>query len=848
MDFKKLLGKERIAAPTDPITIFEELDKQVGKESLRESQKSVLKQWYAQFRDQGDVIVKLHTGQGKTLVGLLMLQSFLNEGNGPVAYVCPNNYLVTQTLKEARAFGIRTTRFVESKPPKEFLNSEAILVLNCNKIFNGKSVFGVVGAQLEPVHLGAIVIDDAHKCLDIIRDAFSITIEKESRLGGVNPLYRKLWGLFEESLTKQAPGTTADIENGLECLIGVPFWTWFDKRKDVLEVLSEYRESEELLFVWDLLKDRLDHCICIFSGSKVEIAPRLEPVDMIPSFTEANTRIFLSATLNEDAFLVRDLGISPESVANPLSSGDVKYSGERLILLPSLVDPSLSRQTVISWVARICQKHGDFGVVAIVPSFSRTEDWRNAKAKVTNVKELHTNIEELEAEAEAGNAKRVLVLVNEYDGVDLPDNTCRILCLDSLPFYSSLMDRYLQDMRPTSGAMRRQLAQRVEQGMGRAIRGSSDWCIVVVTGNNLTDFLSEQSKRAFLSNEAQMQIKIGEQLASELKSEGGHLTVIERLVNQCLNRDIEWKEYYRRKMADLEEDVRRKSYLDRALLERKAEILLQQRNLDGAVETLETLIQSADKADVGWLLQLKAAYLYPSNPTRAMDTQLKAHTENFRLFRPDEGITYSKLSGTTGTRASRILEWIQTYAHDSHGALILNLTKTIEKLTFSSPSDSFEEAIDELGGALGFVTQRPEKVSGKGPDNLWQIQGAMYWVIECKNKVLHERTEITKKEVGQLNNTIGWFKQIYEGERPVPVLIHPADLLAYDAFPAQTSFVIGEKRLNELKENTLKFYNSLRELRIDNISQDTIRERLQKHRLDTNELTKYLHRLEHRTK
>jgi tetratricopeptide (TPR) repeat protein len=847
VDFKKLLGKERITAPTDPLTIFDNLDKQVGKENRRQSQESVLKDWYAKFRAHRDVIVKLHTGQGKTLVGLLMLQSFLNEGKGPVAYVCPNSFLVSQTLKEARAFGFRTTQFVESKPPKEFLNSEAILVMNCSKIFNGKSVFGVVGSQLESIHLGAIVIDDAHKCIDIIRNQFSITIERKV----ANPAYRKLWGLFEETLTKQAPGTTADIARGLECLIAVPFWSWFDKRKDVLDILSEYRESKELLFVWDLLKDRLHDCICIFSGSKVEIAPRLLPVDMIPSFTKADRRIFLSATLNEDAFLVRDLGISPQSVANPLSSGDVKYSGERLILLPSLVDPSLNRQTVISWVNRLCQKHGDFGVVAIVPSFPHTNDWKDAKAEVTNVKDLHTNIEKLRAEAEAGDAKHVLVLVNEYDGVDLPDSTCRILCLDSLPSYSSLMDRYLQDMRPTSGAMRRQLAQRVEQGMGRAIRGSSDWCIVVVTGNNLTDFLSQQSKRAFLSNEAQMQIKIGEQLASELKSEGGQLVVVERLVNQCLKRNIEWKEYYRQKMTELEPDVPHKSYLDRALLERKAEILLQQRNLDEAVSTLETLIQSVekeDKADVGWLLQLKATYLYPSHPTRAIDTQLKAYKENFRLFRPDEGITYSKLTGTTGTRASRILEWIQTYAHDSYTALILNLTKTTEKLTFSSPSDSFEEAIDELGRALGFVTQRPEKVSGKGPDNLWHIQGEAYWVIECKNEVLHERTEITKREVGQLNNAIGWFREIYEKDSSTPVLIHPAELLAHDAYPAQPSFVIGQKSLKELKENTLKFYNSLAELRIDNISQGIIRDRLHKHGLDTNELTRYLHRLEQRTK
>ena len=36
------------------------------------------------------------TGGGKTVVGLLMLKSCLNEGVGPAVYVTPDNYLVSQ--------------------------------------------------------------------------------------------------------------------------------------------------------------------------------------------------------------------------------------------------------------------------------------------------------------------------------------------------------------------------------------------------------------------------------------------------------------------------------------------------------------------------------------------------------------------------------------------------------------------------------------------------------------------------------------------------------------------------------------------------------------------------------
>src|SRR5437660_2324752 len=111
VDFQKLLGKEKVGRSADPIAVFEDLDKESGKEYLRPPQKAVLTKWYQDLRELRDTIVKLHTGQGKTLIGLLMLQSYLNEGAGPALYVCPNNYLVRQTVEQANSFGIETVEF-----------------------------------------------------------------------------------------------------------------------------------------------------------------------------------------------------------------------------------------------------------------------------------------------------------------------------------------------------------------------------------------------------------------------------------------------------------------------------------------------------------------------------------------------------------------------------------------------------------------------------------------------------------------------------------------------------------------------------------------------------------------
>ncbi len=54
----------------------------------------MLDNWFAR-RNEQDVVVKLHTGGGKTLVALLMAQSVMNEIGEPVLYLAPTNQLVS---------------------------------------------------------------------------------------------------------------------------------------------------------------------------------------------------------------------------------------------------------------------------------------------------------------------------------------------------------------------------------------------------------------------------------------------------------------------------------------------------------------------------------------------------------------------------------------------------------------------------------------------------------------------------------------------------------------------------------------------------------------------------------
>ena len=142
VDFRKRLLDTEAEAVVDPVKLYDTLDRAHDKGPLRPAQSAVLEEWFATRLGDKDVIVKLHTGQGKTLVGLLMLQSSLNAKKGPALYLCPNNFLIEQTCDQASQFGIATCA-ADPDLPEEFLNGKSILVTSVQKLFNGLTKFGL---------------------------------------------------------------------------------------------------------------------------------------------------------------------------------------------------------------------------------------------------------------------------------------------------------------------------------------------------------------------------------------------------------------------------------------------------------------------------------------------------------------------------------------------------------------------------------------------------------------------------------------------------------------------------------------------------------------------------------
>lgn len=826
VDFRKRLTRARLEKLLDPVEIYDTLDRASDTGPLRPVQLTVLKKWHAEYRSKQDVILKLHTGQGKTLIGLLLLKAKLNEGGGPALYLCPDNFLIQQTCAQAEQFGVRHCT-ADHGIPQDFLDGNAILITTVKKLFNGLTRFGTGPAAI-PV--SAIVVDDCHASIDVIRESFTIKLKRD------DPAYKGLLELFTDALKNQGAGTFSDIiEGGYEALLPVPYWEWQDRQEEVLEVLSKNKGNDSVKFVWPILKDMLGHCQCVVSGTAIEIEPYLPPLEYFGTYFNASHRVFMSATVTDDSYLVRGLRLDEETVRNPLTDKNERWSGEKMVLIPSMIDPSLDRAAVVKAFATPRSK-AQYGVVGLAPSFNNARGWEAAGARVARRDSIEKDVERLAK----GDYSRPLVLVNRYDGVDLPDNMCRLLIFDSKPHAQNLVDSYAEWCRGGSEIIIMRTVRSIEQGLGRSVRGMKDYCAIVITGEELTKLLRTEKTRKLLSSQTRAQIEIGLEIAgmAELDIElgGDPLRVLNGLINQCTGRDEAWKEFYAEKMDQVSPNKPSGKVLTVFKLELEAAARAQQGSFEDAGAIIQEILDkhvSLD-ADKGWYLQELARYKYPLSKTESNQLQIEAHRKNRYLLKPKSGMVFRPLKLISQARMANIISWIR--GHASFEELNIDVDDITSKLRFGVKADHFEQAFADLGEAIGLSSERPDKTWKEGPDNLWCVRDGEYLVVECKNEVALDRSEINKGETGQMNNACAWFAQKYPGAKVTRMMVIPAKKVAQGTGFIEEVFVMRERGLKRLCANVRAFFQEFRSMDFKSLSEAKVQQLADTHKLSVDDL------------
>ncbi|WP_413372476.1 DEAD/DEAH box helicase [Paenibacillus taichungensis] len=834
VDFGRLLDDSEEEILIEPKAIFDTSIRDPKFSYLRGDQQEVLSKWF-DTRTQRDNIIKMNTGAGKTIVGLLMLQSSINEGAGPALYLCLDNQLLDQIMEDAEKLGVKCVTFgSDNVIPIDFINGDAILVTTFQKLFNAKSVFGIQGDVTRRVaEVGTVVIDDAHAALAKAREVFTLSFKRDHLLFG------ELIGMFQESLKLQAPGTATDIIEGSDkySLLMVPYWSWIEKVDIVTQKISAYgreNNADELKFKWAIVRDYLKHYFMLVSADKIELTPKSLPIQKIPSFFNSRRRIFMSATLNDDSALIKDMQVSKEAILSPLSPESTSDIGERMILSPFLIDSALNTQEIANSLGSVPQVN----IISLVASDNKAKLWEKNNFIKPSPQNIKATLKSLKSSV--GNH---LVLSNRYDGVDLPDDMCRILIIHDLPNATTLFEQFSLYARPGSKLLKIAQAQKIEQGLGRSVRSVNDYCVVLLCGSDLVSFVSTNEFETLVSPQTVVQIKLGTQIVKLMKEESGEpFKILYDTMNKSITRDEKWVKLHKQKIAKSNKPHVYVQFVDSAIVERQAFDYACSGQLTQAGELIiKSLNENPDleESDKSWYLQLAASYLYEDNRERAMEVQLSAHRSNTYLLKPPHGIQYSKITNRDTVQASRIKEFISEF--NEPNGIILHVNNLLDKLVFApGTSKQFESAFADFGRLLGFETQEPEREYGVGSDVLWNLYEDDYLVIEAKNEVEVSRLEIYKSETEQISNSMNWFSETYVGKNGTPILVHPSSNTHREAYAPSNTMVLLPVGLAQLIENTKGFFRYVAGQQSSQVTLSDIANQLTQYRLNKKSITSYL--------
>ncbi len=760
IDFKKYSrgGGAGPLDPTDLLKLFESLDRRTTHTELRKAQIEACQE-LTKIRGEHDAVLKVSTGAGKTTLGLLYLRSHALEKQAPVVYLCPNTQLVGQVLAEAEALGLKAVDYRGGQPHVDStgMSGEAIVVCTYKKLFTAGTTFNRADVQLSPC---ALVLDDAHAGIEEVRDAFTIRLSQD------NEVAQKLRTLLEPALKKAMPGIwTGVVRDDPAALLEVPYWIWRPILDDVRELLADHAKDNELKFVWDHLRDRLELCRCIVGGAGIEITPDVPPVENVRAYKNAKHRLFTSATLADDSALVRELGCAPDAALTPVQPSSDAGVGERMVLAPTLINKTLDREWVMSWCSRISKV---VRVVVLTASTPTANEWQKHGATVASGNVVDTTVDALRS-----GGVSFAAFPNRYDGVDLPDDACRVLVLDGMPYGESMTTKHDAMVPGRPSASQNRLVHRIEQGMGRAVRSHVDYAVVILCGPELASFVSRREVLALFNPATQAQLQLARRLAEISLAEAasaGAASAFDSLVRGCIQRDQSWKDFYD---TEVRQVANARKPIDAVLIQLAAVERDAARKAvhdpGAAADIIEQAARqhaSTDAAQLGWYLQIAASYRFGVDQAAAFELQAAAFLKNDRMFAPPKGVQMRPTDPGRVESPTAILRWYETYENPNGAVAAVQALRA--QLSFGASPETFERAICDVAELVGAQGSRPERTLDKGPDDLWLWETEGY-IIECKNE--EQGKPLPKRDSGQLHDSVQWFKDNYPTRAAVPLVV-----------------------------------------------------------------------------
>ena len=500
MAFKQI--KQPSVAPDSPEKLLLDLPRRKILDVLQH-QADVMRTYATTAVEDPDVALQLPTGSGKTLVGLLIAEWRRRKKQERIVYLCPTVQLVNQATEQAEEkYGLSVTSFTGQKKhyspeaKASYQNAERIAITTYSSLFNSAPFFD---------RPDVILLDDAHAAENYVASMWSLRVERaRSAHRSLHEALRAALNPFLSSVDRArlAGGNDRPAD-----------WAWTDKlpspafdsvRDEIATILEAHADDAGLHFQWDAVKDHLDACHLYVSTQDVLIRPLLPPTWTHEPFAGARQRIYMSATLGGGGDLERLAGrraIKRIAIPDEWNRHGV---GRRFFIFPGM---SLTDAETLELRHDLMRAAGRS--LVLVPSDKAAA---NIVADVESTLKFKTfDAEGIEASKKpfVAEQRAVAIVANRYDGIDFPDDECRLMFIEGLPRAVNTQERFLMSRMGANVIFNERIQTRVLQAIGRCTRSLKDYSAVVVTGSDLPDYLADGGRRKYLHPELQAELKFG---------------------------------------------------------------------------------------------------------------------------------------------------------------------------------------------------------------------------------------------------------------------------------------------------------------------------------------------------
>lgn len=781
-----------------------------GVRHLWAHQADLLRDYHALPSDVNDVAVELPTGAGKTLVGQLLGEYRRRALGQRVAYLCPNSQLAAQAVEKATGYGIPAVLLVGPRTGYDradytaFVRASAVAITNYHSVFNSNPA---IEAQ-------TLVLDDAHAGEGAVADMWAVTAERGE------PLYAALAGAVADALSRpfveRLRDTGLDPRRRGEVELVPPLAVV--ERADILRDAVDEHAREHNVWSGQTIADEIGHCLVYVSWEAVLIRPLIPPTSEHSAFADANQRIYMSATLGGGGELERSFGVTKIHRLPVPVGWDEHGSGRRFFLFPAAVQ---NQEDVDACVAAAIERAGKALVLA--PSRRELDSFAATTVPAT-VPQIRTGDAERDLATFMGTARGAVLLANRYDGIDLPDDACRLVVLTGLPAATHPQERFLHDILGARRVLAERIRTRIVQGAGRCTRNVQDYAAVIVRGARLSDFCARDETLRAMHPELQAEFRFGLD-----NSERANVDLLE-LLDSFLNQDGDWlaadadiraraAEASREQPGMVDElaaaapfEVECWRAIWRGELRRAIELSQEATDhLGGGSElrpyralwlflaaswAVELAAESGDQADADWARALRK------------DAEGTARMLRWRP-RIEPKAPPLPAAAEYDERAERAADKLRRLG--IRGLGFEHKLAEIERQLGEDNATQFELGLKELGELLGFEAERPSGTAP--PDGAWRDDQRLWLLFEAKTE---ERPEnpVSVTEARQAASHYDWVKAQLGWEEPEGTLTalvsYKAAVDAAAAAVAREVVLVEPAVIRELGSRAIELHREVR--------------------------------------